>query len=125
LVHAGTFGWKKENLSMKRCKFFWCVVGLAGSSLVAATAVVALGGDKPKPIADFTKRVRIERPAEAVVENQSGTVASSADTFVNPKVQPGRVQWHPTFAKACEAARKSGKPVLLFHMMGKLDEQFC
>ena len=28
-------------------------------------------------------------------------------------------------AERVVAARKSGKPVLLFHMMGKLDDQFC
>ena len=45
--------------------------------------------------------------------------------FVNPKVEPGKVVWHASFADACEAARKSGKPVLLFQMMGKLDDRFC
>jgi hypothetical protein len=35
------------------------------------------------------------------------------------------VTWHPDFATACAASAKSKKPVLLFHMMGKLDEQFC
>jgi hypothetical protein len=43
----------------------------------------------------------------------------------NPKVEPGKVKWHADFAAACEAAKKSGKPVLLFHMMGNLDDKFC
>jgi hypothetical protein len=43
----------------------------------------------------------------------------------NPKVQPGLVRWHPSLEAACTAAKKSGKPVLLFQMMGRLDEQFC
>jgi hypothetical protein len=43
----------------------------------------------------------------------------------NPKVQPGKVRWHADFTAACRAAAKSGKPVLLFQMMGKLDERFC
>jgi hypothetical protein len=43
----------------------------------------------------------------------------------NPKVQPGKVRWHPTMAAACAAARRSGKPVFLFQMMGNLDERFC
>jgi hypothetical protein len=43
----------------------------------------------------------------------------------NPTVKPGLVNWHPTFADARAAAEKSGKPVLLFHMMGQLDKQFC
>jgi hypothetical protein len=44
---------------------------------------------------------------------------------VNPKAAPGRVSWHADMAAACAAARHSGKPVLLFLMMGKLDDQFC
>jgi hypothetical protein len=43
----------------------------------------------------------------------------------NPKVQPGLVGWHPTMAEACAAARRTGKPVLLFQLMGNLDERFC
>ena len=42
-----------------------------------------------------------------------------------PAVDPGLVKWHPSFADACAAAKKSGKPVLVFHMMGQLDKQFC
>ena len=45
--------------------------------------------------------------------------------FVNTRVLPGLVHWHATFADACAASRKSHKPVLLFQMMGKLDDQFC
>lgn len=41
---------------------------------------------------------------------------------VGHKVKPGRVRWHPSFADACQAARQSGKPVLLFQLIGKLDE---
>jgi hypothetical protein len=47
------------------------------------------------------------------------------DGFVNPKVEPGKVKWHATFDAACQASAASGKPVLLFKMMGKLDDQFC
>ncbi len=43
----------------------------------------------------------------------------------NPAIAPGRVAWHPSFAAAQDAAKASGKPVLLFHMMGRLDRQFC
>jgi hypothetical protein len=45
--------------------------------------------------------------------------------FVNPKVEPGKVKWHADFDTACKAAAKSGKAVMLFQMMGKLDDQFC
>jgi hypothetical protein len=43
----------------------------------------------------------------------------------NPRIAPGLVRWHASFAKARQAARRSGKPVLLFHLMGQLDRQFC
>jgi hypothetical protein len=49
-------------------------------------------------------------------------VRSGAD---NPAVEPGRVAWHPSFESARAASKASGKPVLLLHMMGRLDRQFC
>ena len=91
--------------------------------------------------ADFTKRVA-EAPAEAVAatpvrpedirkmkaELPLKSVVANGHTRPqgeNPKVTPGKVRWHPNFESACQAAQKSGKPVLLFHLMGQLDEQFC
>jgi hypothetical protein len=50
--------------------------------------------------------------------------AQAAPAVGNPRVRPGKVNWHPSFHAACEASH-SGKPVLLFQMLGKLDEQFC
>ena len=43
----------------------------------------------------------------------------------NPRVKPGLVNWHATAADARAAAERSGRPVLVFHMMGQLDRQFC
>lgn len=43
----------------------------------------------------------------------------------NPAVEPGEVHWHPTTEAAFAAAKASNKPVLVFHMMGQLDHQFC
>ena len=73
--------------------------------------------------ADVAKTVAIEPPALAVIQHKSTTPAAPA--FVNAHVPPGKVHWHATFADACRAADKSQKPVLLFHMMGKLDDLFC
>jgi hypothetical protein len=88
--------------------------------------MAAFGDDPPKPRpkaarADVSKYLVVEPPAEKVVAALSAT-APATD---NPKVQPGLVRWHATFADACGAAGRSGKPVLLFQMMGKLDDQFC
>lgn len=41
------------------------------------------------------------------------------------RVSPGLVDWHASFADACEAAEVSGKPVMLFQLLGRLDEEFC
>ena len=43
----------------------------------------------------------------------------------NPRVAPGLVKWHTTLAEAKAASERSGRPVLVFHMMGQLDKQFC
>jgi hypothetical protein len=64
---------------------------------------------------------RQETWTEAVKTDSASTGAEAE----NPKVEPGAVTWHASFADACEAAKESGKPVLLFQMMGKLDQRFC
>lgn len=51
-------------------------------------------------------------------------VPKPATTFVNPKVEPGKVRWHDDFKAAVAAAKKSRKPVLLFQMIGRMDERF-
>jgi hypothetical protein len=121
------------------------------AAFITLTELAAFGQQKPVPGADLTKSTVIEKPAEKLLAGNTAGVASaditktlqiekpassilahdtsggtaSAKEFVNPKVQPGNVHWHPTLPVACEAAKKSGKPVLLFQMMGKLDDQFC
>lgn len=41
------------------------------------------------------------------------------------KVKPGLISWHKNLTAAMKSASKSGKPVLVFHMMGSLDDRFC
>ncbi len=50
--------------------------------------------------------------------------AQSPVSFVNTKTSPGLVKWHSDFESACQASTRSGRPVLLFTLMGKLDETF-
>jgi hypothetical protein len=67
----------------------------------------------------------VERPTtKLIAESAPAPVAPAADAN-NPTVEPGKVKWHKTLADAQAAAAKSGRPVLLFHMMGQLDKQFC
>jgi hypothetical protein len=84
-------------------------------------------GGFSRPI-QFGGKIGIERgPTQVLATRTSAAVPppGTKDNFVNPKVEPGKVIWHPDFDTACKAAATSGKPVLLFQMMGKLDDQFC
>jgi hypothetical protein len=105
---------------MLKCS--WLLIG-AGITLGLHSMVLAQ--EKPVRTTDLTKTVRIEKPTSTILAHNSAGVGVSSKEFVNPKVQPGGVHWHPTLTAAGEAARKSKKPVLLFQMMGKLDDRFC
>jgi hypothetical protein len=103
---------------MIRSKFFSFLSG----SLVLAGAMAAVGafGEEKAPARPtYLAKNDIEVPTKQVL------AAATAPIAANPRVQPGLVRWHSDFAAACEAAKKSKKPVLLFQMMGKLDDQFC
>jgi len=90
----------------------------AGGVIVPVLALGALAADMTR---DVAKGV-VERPSKTILAR---TAEQPADYTDNPRVQPGLVHWHRTMAAAQEAARKSGKPVLLFQMMGRLDQRFC
>ncbi len=92
---------------------------------VLAKLAAAAKAPNPAPINNIADRGKgtIEVPTKEVLAKLAAAV--NANAFVNPKVEPGKVKWHADFAAACEAAKKSAKPVLLFQMMGKLDDQFC
>lgn len=100
-------------------------------SAVSGAAVLLSGATaEPPKRGDYTKK-RIETPVESL-KLAKATAPSAApasdkppDKFDNPKVEPGKVKWHDSFADACKASEKSGKPVLLLQMMGKLDHKFC
>jgi hypothetical protein len=122
------------------------VPSFAGRSLAACAVLAVLAGrlpaaerpsdpqTRPTPAANGAQQAAgakgpadaskeaIEFPTKTVIAGQS---APSTPATSNPKVEPGKVRWHANFAAACTAAQNSGKPVLLFQMMGKLDEQFC
>ena len=85
----------------------WVTTGLA----VVAVVVTATARPRP-PEVSTAPLPTVRQPAPSTEEN-------------NPVVLPGLVRWHPSFADAQAAAQRSGKPVLLLHMMGQLDRQFC
>jgi hypothetical protein len=86
----------------------WLTAGLVGLSTAVATGT-------PREVA---------APAATIAVAPAPHAAPAADAE-NPRVKPGLVKWHTTVADAQAAAQKSGKPVLVFHMMGQLDRQFC
>ena len=80
----------------------------------------------------------IETPLEGAIRQRSAPTLpynSSARALVvtgrmlyRPKAdeaRPGLVHWLPNFETACGTSAQSGKPVLLFQMMGNLNEEFC
>ncbi len=75
-----------------------------------------------------TTRPKAPRPAKAVAVTPRATSPTSPATspakFENPTVSAGKVRWHADFKKARAAAKISGKPVLLFQMIGRLDQRF-
>ncbi len=36
-----------------------------------------------------------------------------------------KVRWHASPEEAVAAARRSGRPVMVFDLLGRLDEEFC
>ena len=87
-------------------------------------------------LADLSK-MGIERPLKRIISDSGLTTNGDAkpQTVVAPtlkeertshgRVKPGSVKWHDSLKSACAAAHHSGKPVLVFQMMGRLDQEFC
>jgi hypothetical protein len=114
---------------MKRALFRLWISGLAGAAVLAASAAEPPAPNSPPDPAAAARRDigknAIEAPLKKAIAGPVGAPAAPGGDFINPKVEPGKVKWHADFEAARAAAAKSGKPVLLFQMMGNLDEQFC
>ena len=99
--------------------------------LVGVLAIGFVGGMLATP-APITLAVPIAVPTPPAVPtpiavSTPSVVPSIAENVkpANSKVEPGKVHWHATTELALAAAMMSKKPVLVFHMMGQLDHQFC
>lgn len=112
---------------------------LAASSIVFSLPAFSMAGavaqDLPGPARrPDASKLRIEKPIVRLLEG-TRTVPypafnappdpTAADTRTGVKVAPGKVAWRASFEQACQLAQASKKPVLLFQMMGKLDDEFC
>ena len=69
-----------------------------------------------RPLADMSK-ARVEYPLKGALKAPA------------PAPRPGgggiAPAWHESFEAAIDAARGSGRPVMLFLMLGRMDEEFC
>jgi hypothetical protein len=83
------------------------------SALESSDAIPGLRRDMGKSF--------IEGPIETLVALNA---EPTSDPDANPLVEPGKVVWHADFATACAASAESGKPVLLFQLLGQLDHRF-
>lgn len=72
-------------------------------------------GASAAPETDLNKLIVSPRPARAA----SPVVAP------HDRVSTGLITWHNNVQEAMSKSAKSGKPVLVFHMMGMLDDRFC
>jgi hypothetical protein len=82
---------------------------------------------KVKTKVDVRKSV-IESPVKRVIATKVRTTTKHAETrnstTANPRVKPGDVKWHANLTAARKAASRSRKPILLFQMIGQLDQRF-
>ncbi len=110
---------------MQRFAITLCILALT----VGLTTARAEDAAKPQPRpVDVSKTVVIEAPVKHLLlaaPKQPVDDPKHDAAFDNPKVAPGKVRWHADFAAACAASKESGKPVLLFQLMGNLDDRFC
>jgi hypothetical protein len=99
------------------------------SAEAAVEVTVEIGGvpvrrSSPAAVKHEMKSVVVAKPAGAVAKS-TVAVGKAGAAPANPKVEPGLVKWHGDFAAARAASARSGKPVLLFQMLGRMDEHFC
>ena len=64
-------------------------------------------------------------PSADPAPSASPRPAAEAATAVNPPAAPGLVRWHESVDAARGAATASGKPVLVFQLLGRLDDELC
>lgn len=90
---------------------------LKGGSLVPAKSV--LGRGVSKGMVEWPLKRALKRPGPVAVKRKTPQPGKG------DRVQPGLVIWHKSYEAALAAAKKSGKPVLLLHTLGRLDDRFC
>jgi hypothetical protein len=93
--------------------------------LALPAALVALAAQEERLEPRFLSKRAVELPLETALASAADAPSLAPALDAGAKVAPGLVRWHPDFARACAAARESGKPVLLFQLLGQLDDELC
>ncbi|HAY80143.1 MAG: hypothetical protein QF918_10240 [Pirellulaceae bacterium] len=105
-------------------------VGLLGLCCLPTLRGFADEPDEKKPDALDRSKLVAERPAKKLVsdlealQQELQRQARAGEQSHVEKVAPGKVKWHADRDQAQAAARRSGKPVMLFQLLGQLDEHF-
>ncbi len=94
-----------------------------GAALLPLVAVAAWA-QEPAPLGERDlRKLAVELPVKhGLLDSGAAPVERGADPA---RVLPGRVAWHASPEAALEVARASGKPVLLFQLLGRLDDELC
>ena len=117
-----------------------CRLGVALSA--TATLCISLSAaaqDEKWPGGFPGSKMAIETPLKRIISGTpsaynsnmrskygAGSLTSdSASSKFGRKVKAGYVAWHNDMQTALEESRKSRKPVLVFQMLGRLDQEFC
>ncbi|MFT7620457.1 MAG: hypothetical protein ACI97A_004114 [Planctomycetota bacterium] len=115
-----------------------------GKSLIEAPLIKSISGPTNRAhiqkrhstsVLDLSKR-RIEAPVESLIKRGRKTPtptpkkrrsldkSRSSLNHDNPKVKPGLVDWHGDMKSALSASQSSGKPILIFYLLGELDREY-
>lgn len=108
LAHTGTVGALDPAGSPTQNAMFLPAMGPRGMNVSKGMVETPL-----------ERMIQRSTPADHPVSGPTGAAPTPA------KVAPGLVHWHATLEDAKARARLTGKPVLLFLLLGNLDEAHC
>ena len=106
------------------------------SALVTCAAALVMTAQGPTELVPDRSKRGSERPVKKALELKPDMRKILVELPLKKALESGRVEsptwktaglvnWHSSFEAASAAARQSGKPLLLFQLLGRLDEEFC
>ena len=104
---------------------------LAALGMGAAIGLGCVSEETSTPVRRVpdAKKTRVELPIKEAVRDRRKEeleLPLKVKFGSTPSLVPVRtLLWQPSFEKAVDAATASGKPVLLFQLLGRFDEEFC